>query len=371
MAKNIPELPYTEIVERVSSLTRSADNTREKVRGVVQDVYVREIPTKFDWNFLMTGSSLTTTAQSNTGTVTATTGSTSITFSGFTSTASLTGQKIKFTGNDVVYNYTHVSASAGTVTPAFRGTANISAGSFTIFQEAYPLSLDFDRFPKNGGFYKWQGGRKELVREYEYREWTDEYTPSPSTTVSRMRVYGTNTVGVPLVELNPPPSDARILSYDYMRRLNPMRENTAGLLLSIGASGTSVLGNPGTTKFMDSNTGDFLRVDALGIGQDSQWYRIISITHDSSLTLATAFANTAITSSANYTIASAPEMPHKLHYGVLYGAIRSISFDQNDEAAGFYQIKFGEVMSDGKKQYVTRDYSPDIDTLATDWMYRR
>ena len=122
---------------------------------------------------------------------------------------------------------------------------------------------------------------------------------------------------------------------------------------------------------MDSNTGDWFRVDALGTGQDSQWYRIIAIAHDSSLTLSTVFANTAITSSANFTISSAPEMPHKLHYGVLYGSIRSIALDQNDEAAAFYQIKFAEVMSDGKKQYVSRDYNTEISTVAEEWMYRR
>jgi len=47
-------------VERVQKLARVGDNTVEKIRGVVNDIYCREIPAKFDWTFLITGSSLTT-----------------------------------------------------------------------------------------------------------------------------------------------------------------------------------------------------------------------------------------------------------------------------------------------------------------------
>ena len=45
MSKNTTEIPYTEIVERVMSLGRVNANAIEKVRGIVQDIYTRDIPT--------------------------------------------------------------------------------------------------------------------------------------------------------------------------------------------------------------------------------------------------------------------------------------------------------------------------------------
>ena len=60
MSKNTSFIPYTEIVERVMSLGRVNPNAVEKVRGIVQDIYTRDIPTKWDWNFLYASSSITT-----------------------------------------------------------------------------------------------------------------------------------------------------------------------------------------------------------------------------------------------------------------------------------------------------------------------
>ena len=102
MAKNTNVLPYTEVVERVKKLSRSGENTDEKIRGVIQDVYTREIPVKYDWNFLYASSSLTTTAEYKDGTVSATTGSATITMSSATPTSAMTGRKIKISGSDGV-----------------------------------------------------------------------------------------------------------------------------------------------------------------------------------------------------------------------------------------------------------------------------
>ena len=61
MSKNITEIPYTELVERIMSLGRVNANAIEKVRGIIQDIYTRDIPTKWDWQFLFASSSITTT----------------------------------------------------------------------------------------------------------------------------------------------------------------------------------------------------------------------------------------------------------------------------------------------------------------------
>lgn len=181
---------------------------------------------------------------------------------------------------------------------------------------------------------------------------------------------GQDTAGNTLVELVPPPSLAENWGYDYYKQVRPLIETSAGTLSSIQAGATLVTGNT-NCRFAEATTGDWFRVDALGTGADSQWYRILAITNNSSLNLATAFANTAITSSANYTIARAPEMPVRMHIAVVYGALRSIELDQTDENYLFYHTQYAQVMSDAKRIYVSRPYNQEVTGIHEDYMYRR
>ena len=371
MAKNISEIPYTEGVERALELSRGNQNEKQKIRGIMQDVYVREVSSKFDWEFMIASSGITTTAQYAQGTCSVNTGDTTVVFSSDNVlTSAFTGRKFRITGNDVVYSVTFLNTTALTINPSFQGQTNVTGGAYQIFQPYYPLAGDFDRFPKDGGMYKWSGGKTEVLPEMDsYKSYRLDYQSTPSLP-ENVRLAGTDTAGNTLVEFIPPPLDARNYGYDYIRKYAPMTETTAGTILSIAAGGMAVVGNT-TTRFTEANTGDWFRIDVLGTGQDSQWYRIISIGNDSSLTLATIFANTAITSSANYTIARAPEMPAKMHPAILYGTLRAMTLDQTDPNAAFYQMKFAETLSDGKRLYVTRVYTKDIHHLGEDYMYRR
>lgn len=371
MAKNISEIPYTEAIERILALSRANLNEKEKIRGLYQDVYVREVPSKFDWEFMIVSSGITTTAQYAQGTCSVNTGDTTVVFSSdAVITSAFTGRRFRVTGNDVVYSITYQSATSVTINPSFQGSTNVSGGAYAIFQPYYSLAGDFDRFPKDGGMYKWSGGKTEVMPEIDsYKTYRLNYQSTPSLP-ENVRLAGTDTAGNTLVELIPPPLDSRNYGYDYIRKYAPLYETTAGTVLSLNAGGTSVIGNT-TTRFTEANTGDWFRIDALGVGQDSQWYRVIAIQDDSSLTLATVFANTAITSSANYTISRAPEMPAKIHPATIYGTLRAMTLDQTDPNAPFYHMKFAETLSDGKRLYVTRVYTKDIHHLGEDYMYRR
>ena len=371
MSKNTQEIPFTELVERCQKLARIPDNAVEKIRGVIQDVYLREIPSKEDWNFLLTSSSLTTQEEYKTGTVvTANTGSTTTTFSSdVLFDATFTGRKLKMSGADPVYSVTFLQTTGLTLQIAHQGTVNISGASYTIFQDQYALPKDFDRFPTNGGLYKWEGGQKKPLEELFYQETFNEFSATPSTP-EKITVFGENTAGEPLIQFFPPPKYARVYNYDYIRRLRPLIQST-GLLLSLSANATAVLGIPGRAKFNEATTGDWLRVDELGKGQDSEWFRIIAISHDSSLTLGSAFANTAITSSANFTIARAPEMPARLHPAVLYGALKYLLQDQNDPQFQVYMQRFAEVVAEGKRIFTQRVSPQEFDTIATDFNFRR
>jgi len=343
MSKNVTVIPYTELQERVASLSRSAENTKEKVRGVIQDVYTREIASKFDWDFLIASSSLVTIAEHKLGTVSINTGDTALSFSSDAAlTAAMTGRKIKLSGNDVVYTFTRTATTSGTITPDFNGPSNATSVSYSIFQPVYPLSSDFDRFPstvdddmRGGGLYRWQGGQKIGLPLEEYIESIENYSSSPSVP-SRIKMAAPNTLGVQQIELRPAPRDARVYNYDFIKELKPLKE-TSAVVVSITANATGVTGST-ACRFTEATTGDYLRITDFGVGQDSTWHRIIAIANDSSCTLQSAFANSGVVST-NYVISSAPEMPSRLHPAILYGSIRALTLDQTDESFLVYHAK--------------------------------
>jgi len=373
MSKTTTEMPFTEIVERVMELGRVNLNAIGKVRGIVQDIYTRDIPTKHDWTFLIASSSIVTTPEYSTGTVSATTGSDVLSFgSTVVLIDSMNGRKIKLNSNEVVYEIKSIGTLAVQITPPFAGINNITAGGFSIYQSIYALAGDFDRFPKDGGIYKWTGG-KEILPEEPYQEYAENFSTNPAVP-EKVRLLGTDTAGNQLFEFRPAPKDARVYGYDYYRKLSPMAETSAGLISSVPAKSTTVSGytnarfvNAGT----DSKTLNFFRIDVFGKGNDSAWYPILSLAHDSSLTLRLAFANSAVTTSANYTISNVPGMPTMLHPAILYGSLAHVLADQKDEMAAVYMGRYAQVLSDAKRIYVTRTYSQDIHGIQEDWDYRR
>ena len=370
MSKNQDVIPFTELVERTSEIARERADVQPKLRGYVNDVYTREIGRKWDWNFLLVGSTITTRPSYSTGTVSANTGGTVATFSSdVVLDATYTGSQLRITGNDVVYDCTYVSPTSLSIQPPISGNQNSTNSGYNLFFPFYALPSNFDRFPKNGGFANWLGGNQKVIQETPFQEWGTNYSSNPSDTPERIRIIGTDTAGNQVLEINPPPKTAKSYLNNYFQTLAPMRETTAGLIGNITSGGTNVIGDT-NCRFLEATTGDYLRIDALGKGNDSSWYRIISIQNNSALTLQTAFATTGITS-ANYVISTAPQMPVKLHIGILYGSILMCATDQDDPLFQGYNLKLAEVMSDGKRLYVTRVYNQNIDTLATDWMYRR
>jgi len=368
VAANIPEIPYTEIQERLLDIARISADAKIKARGVIQDVYSREIAAKFDWNFLFVSSGLTTIAEHKIGTVSINTGDTSLTFSSDAAlTAAMTERKIKISGNDTVFDFTFTDSTGGTVNPSFEGNANASGASYTIFQPIYSLAQDFDRFPKLGGIYRWQGGRKQILSEEPYQEYVSNYQPSPSTP-EKVRIWGTDTAGAQRIEFRPGPNKSRNYGYDYIRQVAPLSETSDGLV-TIDAGSTGVIGGT-PCRFANATTNDFLRITDLGDRGDSMWYPVLNIAHDSSLTLGVAFANTAV-SSANYVIAKAPELPPRLHPAVLFGSVRALTLDQTDESFIIYDQKMAEALSDAKRIHVSRVYDQQVHTIAEDFQYRR
>ena len=368
MSKNVKEIPLTEIVERAIELARLREEVRSKVPGIVNDIYLRDIPKKEDWTFLLSTTSLTVTPEYKTGTVTANTGDTSVVFTGATITSDMTGRRLKISNNDYIYRTTFSNGTALAIAPALSGTQNVSGEAFSLFQNIYPLVSDFDRFPKNGGIHIFRGGQRQRIEEKAYDYFTENANYTPNDNTEFCRITGTDTAGNRLMELIPPPQNTISVEYDYFRQLRPLRETTSGLISSVIAAGTAILGDA-NTRFLDANTGDYFRIDAFGKGADSEWYRIIAIQDNSSMSIQSAFGNSGA-ASASYTISSVPEMPVMLHPAILYGTIAQIAADQNDSFVQGYMTEYAVILSDAKRVYKTRIYRQDMDTIATDYRYR-
>lgn len=367
MSKNQTLLPYTEIVERAAKTARNEDDL-PRVRAAVQTEY-SEIQRREDWIFLFARTALAAVSPYTTGNATASTQGTTVSFSSdAVTTASMTGRKIKFSTNDNVYDFTFSNSTAGTINPPLSGSLNVQAASYSIFQPIYNLPRDFARLPKNGGVLLQQGGRTAPIPETSPQEWYQDYSPFPGTP-EKLRIVQVSTDGVSSVEFNPPPGSAFLFPVEYLRRLDPLRETTAGFV-DISAGGTAVTGSAGTTLFTEARTGWFIRIDAFGKGADSEWYRVAAITHNSSLTLATAFGLSGATT-ARYTLCPVPDLPEILHNALMYGAVTQVMADQNDPLYAFMASQKSAVLLDARRIYKTRVYSQFMDNIVEDYQYRR
>lgn len=367
MGKLTREIPSTELVERALTIARALDD-EVRAWGALNDVYGQEVPAQADWNFLLVSSSLTCEAKYVTGTVAVNTGATAVSFTSATIPAALDGGRIKFNDNPNVYSFARLATTSGTITPALSEDKNISGGAFTLYQPVYTLPEAFNRFPKNGGLQTWQGGRPTPIEEVAIQDYYEDFSASPSRPI-KCRLVETDSIGRQRIELGPPPDKAYVLPMDYLYNPPVLRETTGGVC-TVNA-GSSAPTFQGAVRLAEVTTGMFFRVDAFGVDADSEWYRIIGISQaNSTVTLQTAFALSGATS-ANYTICSALLMPMLLQGAVLHGVVKRLLADQNDQTFIYADSMQSAAVHDAKRLYRTRTYNQEIDTVFSEYHYRR
>lgn len=365
---NIRQIPFSEIIERTQDLSRSNADTKPRIRGLINDLYTAEIPRSFDWHFLKSSSAISVLAQHNSGFASVTTQGTAVTLqSSNTITSAYTGRKIKFSGNQDVYDFTFSNNTGGTISPPLSGITNVSTGGYTIYQNIYTLPSDFDRFPVNGGLLFYQGGQPMPLPELVDDDYYEQSLASPTSIPESCRFIGYDTAGNEQVEIIPPPSQVYILKNEYIKTLSPMYENTMGTVV-ITSNQTAVTGTG--TVFTQMNTGDYLRFDAFGKGADSVWYQIQAISTDTNLTLSTSFRKDSSVS-GSFTICSSPKIPYKFHEALIYGTVEKLLPDQNDPMFVFSHVQYAKILSDNKINERNRNTKQDIELIAEDSNYRK
>ena len=365
------ELPFSELVERVTQVARAeSTNDESRVRAAINDEYLRNIPNKEDWRFMIASSSLVCIIPYNDGTVALNTGDTALTGTSTVWDVTMQGRLLKFTDNPNIYTVTSFLATTSlTISPPLSEDINITAGAYTIYQPYYALAPDFSRFQKNIALQKFQGGRPSAIREVQgEREYRDFYNSSPGTP-EKVRLIDMGTAGVKHVELVPPPNKAFLFPYDYIKALSPMRETTAGTATATVAG--NVVTFQAGARIAEMTTGDFFRIDAFGTGEDSEWYRIMALdAANSQATLNLTFGRSAATT-ALYTVCNAPLMPIELHLAILKGAVMQVMADQTDPTFALAASERTALLMEARKLYKSRVYDQDIETVAEDYHYRR
>jgi hypothetical protein len=352
-------MPFSELVERAQNLAREdATTSRTKFKGLINDAYCREVPRKpYDWEPLIASSQISCTARYNTGTVAISAGDTSITGTGTVWTSAMTNRKIRIGSNPNIYTFTYVSGTTGTISPAYSGASDASGAGYEIFDDDYTLASDFSRFLKNGSLYRFASGKyDDTLKETPQRIWSEEYTANPSDTIERIRVRGFDSSRLRILEINPPPKTAIVLPYDYIKILAPMTEYRTGTITTLANAGTAVTGS-GTDfdGYYSSSYRYYFRIDRDGIGDSSVWYLVSAAASDTSLTLSTAYAGTAISSGTeNYTISMIPDLPNEFHDWLLYLAVIAATADQDDPMVQLWMAKAKEIERECKTLYKSR-----------------
>lgn len=367
MSKNQRVIPATEVVERAITISR-AQGDEVRAWGAMQDIYSQEIPAAADWTFLLASSSLTTDAKYATGTASVNTGATAVTFTGATIPTGTTGWRIRFNDNPNVYDWTYVSSSNGTISPALSEDKNLSGSAFTLFNPFYTLAANFDRFPKNGGLQLWQGAKPTPIPEIALQDYYDEFSASPGRP-AKCRLIAPNTADVLRVELGPPPDKQYVMPYDYLYAPASLRETTGGVA-TVAASGTGATFQ-GAVRMAEMVTGMMFRIDAFGDDADSEWHRIIAVSEaNSNVTFQNTFTTSAA-NSANYTVCTVPVYPVVLHGALLQGVVKRLLADQNDKTFIYADSLQGAAIMDAKRLYKTRIYNQEIDTVFDEYHFRR
>lgn len=365
---NFRGIPFTELVEVIADKSRSNADTKQRIRGVVNEVYTLDIPKEYDWSFLKASSGISVIAEHKSGYASVTTQNTAVVLqSSNTISAAYTGRKIKFAGNANIYDFTFSQSTGGTISPPLSGITNVSTGGYTIYQNIYTLPSDFDRFPVNGGLLFYSAGQPTPLPELLDDDYYENATASPTSTPDNCRLVGYDTAGNRQFEVLPPPSQVYILLNEYIKTLPPMSETTIGTIV-VTSDQTIITGT--NTIFAQANTGDYIRADGFGKGADSVWYRVSSVITVGSIQLATNF-RTDSSYSGSYTICSVPKMPYRFQDALIYGSVRKLLPDEKDPMLKYANDEYIKIITYNKNLEQSRHAKDSVELMAEDYNYRR
>ena len=326
----ISQKPFTALVEDTMLEVRensSEASVERKYQRRVNDVYVRLLPIKYDFDFLRASSSLTIASAYSTGTVTIDISVSTTAVVGIATvwTTAMTGYKMKINGNDEIYTFTYASGTTGTISPAYTGSADATTATYILFQDTYSMASDFesDRLVVPPGFYYDYAGSKVQLNPLFSKEWYKTWTTNSNNLPTNYRFFGRDTSNLYWqVQFTPPITAAKKISYEYIPALVEMSEYTTGTCAT--TAGDATVTGTGTDFVNNVSAGDAFRMDSAS----NDWYLVSSVTDGTHLKLTANYPS--VKTTAAYTISEVPKYPVALQLAIFYGACFLSAQDQDN-----------------------------------------
>lgn len=226
-----------------------------------------------------------------------------------------------------------------TLTDAISGTSN----------QAYRLPENFRQL---SDFYVTVGTtqyRADVIQDPElWREINSTTTQTTSNYVEFVFIKNDR------IELWPIPSSASTATIVY-RTIDKQLLNanySTGTITTLANGGVAVTGS-GTT-FTSAMVGRYFKIDS-----DGAWYKILSYSSATSITLASKYQGVSISAGSEaYTIGEMPNLPPDMHeLPVYYAAWKWSLFRKDVQLAREYERMFKEGLKEGKENWSNRDSS--------------
>ncbi len=211
-----------ELATVFSTGRRANDDMRTSFRRWV-NMACRAVAYSYPWDSMRDLQTVSTVGTYTTGTVTATLGSTTVTGSGTTWTAAMTGRKFALTQGGPRYRFTYVSATSGTLEDAF-AEATVSGSAYVIFQDEYDLAAtthsveDVNAIGSNHRGPVWPAGMRSL----DHSDYMAASTGPPQV----WSQAASTTVGTPRVRFQPCPDGVYRVEFRYLKSWTPMAAET-------------------------------------------------------------------------------------------------------------------------------------------------
>lgn len=338
----INRLPFSEMFERVQNemvRDKSTNSAAEyKYKGAINETYMEDLMLMFDEDYLRKEAYITTVADYSTGNISATSGTTLTGASTSWTSANSNNMLLKVSGYDEVYRCTYVGASELTLDRSWVGTDISSNTSYRLVQDRYALASDFAHMVQDDvdypeAVYYWKSGAKAFLNPKDAGEFDSKMAFIYGTPGEYAVKYVS---GDPYIYINPPDTSARTITYNYIPSLTPMAEYTTGYISAITNGSTSVTGaSCDWDGNIDTSTYTYyLRIDADGVGSESQWYQVASAGSDTAITLSSNYLGTSISSGTTtdtYTISRISTWPAKFDHILLY--LAALRTDPNNTDA--------------------------------------
>lgn len=366
---NIKKLPFTEIFERVQQQMRdtaTGSDVEARYKAIVNDVYLRDMPSRNKNLKVTTSSTVTLNADYNTGTVAVSAGSAVVSGSGTSWSSVHTNMIMVFNDDDNIYTFavTGASGSVGAISPTYQGSTSASGATYKLIDYDYSVGSSFVDSETTKMYY-WKNNQKQYLKRYNEEDWRTKQTLTPGTP-SRYRFFGEDSSYNEIFYITPPDDNGRILHIEHEKKLSPLTEYTGDCTIAKGK--TAVTGASGTLFLANVDAGDYFRIDANGTKGNSKWYKVSSITSDTVVVLDSTWNETSVTTDSAFTICKVPEIPYHFHDALIWGSCMIVAVDQGDDRGvlrytTLYLNRLGLTMRRSERKNLMKHMKPKTSLL--------